>query len=373
MTDNPAITRQLAAIAAHFSGITDAVTVLGLLLTPETPFPTPAGNFVPVNFKGVNIAGGENQYPASSQYNYIYPQNSELDYFAAKGFGLIRMPLSARRLQPASYGPLDPADRTDEPAISGSTPGTQVNLVNIKRVLDYAFTKGMYVVFDPHDYGYIADTKTKTNRLIGRDPEGTAQFCDLWTRIATKFMHYPNAIFGLMNEPHDQTAAEWFTGATAAINAIAAVTKLQWVLIPGTSWSGGHSWVQSGNAAAWAGYKPPAGLKTAFDLHQYLDSDSSGSHAVCSFDAAASMVGATTWARTNSVKLFVGEVGWSQDASCPPLASSFMAYLKANKDVYLGWSYWVGGSAAFYGSYMFTAQPINGVDQPQIGILTANL
>jgi hypothetical protein len=55
-----------------------------------------------------------------------------------------------------------------------------------------------------------------------------------------------------------------------------------------------------------------------------------------------------------------------------------MSHFTANADVYMGWAYWIGGSQAFYGGYMLTAQPDGYpsgpfVDKPQMAILTANL
>ena len=360
------------------SAAAGTVELANIALTTEVPYPAPTGTFTPRNFKGVNIAGAENTYPSSSQYNYIYPAAMELDYFASKGLGLIRMPVQIRRLQPVSYGPLDPIGRTDEPAVAGSTPGTQTNLLAIKAVLDRAITDGLYVVIDPHDYGAILDTTTNIQRLIGSDPEGTAQFVDWWIRVSTVFQNYPNVIFGLMNEPNAQTAAQWQTGAVAAINGIAQVTTARWVFVPGTSYTGGHSWVSSGNGAAWAGYVPPAGMQIAYEMHEYLDSDYSGSHTVCAGQGSAPMVAATQWAQANNAKIWIGEIGWSQDPSCPPDAINLMSYFTANEPTYLGWAYWVGGSQAFYGSYMYTAQPTGYptgpfTDKPQIGILTSNL
>ncbi len=354
------------------------VRIDGIALTDETPYPAPIGTFTPVNFKGVNISGAENGYPASSQFNYIYPAAMELDYWASKGMGLIRLPLQLRRLQPASYGPLDPIGRTDEPAVAGSTPGTQTNLLSVKAVLDRALTDGLYVIIEPHNYGYVRDSVTNTDRLIGSDPEATGQFVDWWLRMATKFKNYPNVIFGLMNEPHAQSAAEWKVGAVAAINAIAQVTTAQLVLVPGTSWTGGHSWVSSGNAVAWAGYVPPSGMQIAFDMHEYLDSDYSGTHAVCAGQGSAPMTAAVSWAQTNGFKIHIGEIGWSQDASCSSDAGALMSYFSANQPTIMGWAYWVGGSQAFYGGYMYSAQPAGYpsgpfTDKPQTSILINNL
>jgi endoglucanase len=354
------------------------ISVNNLQLTDEVPYPTPAGVFVPVNFKGVNIAGAENGYPSSSQFNYIYPKSFEIDYWASKGMGLIRMPLQLRRIQPVSYGPLDPAGRTDEPAVSSSAPG-QTNLNEIKRVLDYALTKNMWVVIEPHNFGSVRDTTTNTDRAVGADPEATAQLVDWWIRVATKFKNYPNVIFNLMNEPAAQGAAAWKTGAVAAINGIAQVTTARWVFIPGSGFTGGHSWVGAGDSSssAWAAYVPPAGMNIAFDMHEYLDSDFSGTHAACT-QATAVMNAATSWAQANGFKIWIGEIGWSQDSSCPPLASALMSYFTANEPTYLGWAYWVGGSYAFYGSYFLGAVPTGYptgpfTDAPQTSILTNNL
>jgi endoglucanase len=364
---------------------TGSIELDNLNLTDETSYPVPPGTFTPRNFKGVNIAGAENAYPASSggcspncSYNYIYPAVSELDYWSSKSMGLIRLPLQIRRLQPTSYGPLDPIGRTDEPAVAGSTPGTQTNLIAIKAVLDRALTDGLYVIIEPHNFGYIRDTNTGTDRLIGADAEGTAQFVDWWIRVSTKFKNYPNVIFGLMNEQHDQTASQWKTGAVAAINSIAQVTTARWVFIPGTSWTGGHSWVSSGSGAAWAAYVPPAGMQIAFDMHEYLDSDFSGTHAVCAGFGSSPMTGAVSWAQTNGFKIHIGEIGWSQDASCPADATALMSYFSASQPTVIGWAYWVGGSQAFYGGYFQTVQPTGYpagpfTDKPQTSILTGNL
>jgi endoglucanase len=352
-----------------------------LALAAETPYPAPVGTFTPVSYKGVNIIGGESQYPTTSPWNYIYPQNSEIDYFSGKGFGMIRMSVTARRLQPVSYGMLDPANRTDEPPRGYVTyaAGSQTNMPEIKRVLDHAFSKNMYVMIEPHDYGYIYDTLTKTHRLIGRDLEATAQFVDLWVRIKTKFRNYPNLVLNLMNEPHDQTAAEWKTGATAAINGMSAISTSQLIAIPGTYWTSAYHWAtDSGNSTAWTGYVPPAGQHIAFDMHNYLDSDQSGTHIPCVVGVGnSSLTNATTWARNNNFKIILGETGWSTDPTCPPEASTFMAYMTSNPDVWLGWTYFNGGSHVFYGNYAYGVAPTgypNGpfTDKPQMSTLMAN-
>src|ERR1700748_845673 len=163
-------------VMTTFGTVSGALEIDNINLTDETSYPAPTCTFTPVNFKGVNIAGAENNYPSSSQFNYIYPQNVEIDYWASKGMGLIRMPLQIRRIQPVSYALLDPAGRTDEPAVSGSTPGTQTNLLEMKRVLDHACADNVWVVIEPHNFGSIFDTTTNTNRQIGSGAERSGGF-----------------------------------------------------------------------------------------------------------------------------------------------------------------------------------------------------
>jgi endoglucanase len=408
---SPTETLPLSVSSSAGTSASDSATIVTTInaAPAETSFAAPTGSFTPVNFKGVNISGAEDNYPSPNQFNYLYPQNIELDYFAEKGMGLIRMPVTIRRLQPASYGPLDPAaiirtdgliGRPDEPAAaSNAAVGAQTNLAAIKRILDHAFTKGMYVIIDLHDYGGIKDTLNgNLTRLIGSDSEGTNQFVDFVTRLTTKFKNYPNVIWGLMNEPHVQSAPDWKNGAVAAVNAIASITTSQLVLIPGSGFDGAHSWTAAGNAAAWAGYTPPAGLQVAFEMHQYLDFNNSGQHTtvVAGYGAIALDLPtsglATTWARANGFKLFLGETGWSfsdrQSSGGVPSTegAAVMNYMTTNSDVWMGWSYWLGGSSALYGAwnalspvpYIFSSVPAGYptgpfTDAPQMSILTNNL
>jgi endoglucanase len=386
---------------------TDANTVITVkaVAPAETAFAAPSGTFTPINYKGVNISGAEFTYPSSSQYNYIYPENTNTAYWGGKGMGLIRMPIHQLRLQPDVYGPLDPVSfvrnstncprlaspdglvgRCDEPAQSAfATSGTQTNLTAMKAVIDYAFSQNMYVMIDDHLFGQVNDTLLNYSIIYpGISSEATAQLVDFWTRMATKFKNYPNVIFDVMNEPNVQTAAQWFTAQTAVNTAIASVTTAQLVMIEGTCYTGGHSWVSCGNSTAWAGYTPPAGLQVAYEMHEYLDSDFSGTHAACAGNGSAPMTAATSWAVTNSVKIFIGETGWSQDSSCPPDATNLFNYFSANEvsasGPYMGWSYWVGGDSAFYSptSYILSAVPSGYpsgpfTDNPQTSILVSHL
>jgi aryl-phospho-beta-D-glucosidase BglC (GH1 family) len=68
----------------------------------------------------------------------------------------------------------------------------------------------MHVIFDPHNYGFIYDSRTGATRHIGTDVEGTNLFADFWGRMVTIYKNYPNVLFGLMNEPNQQNATQCY-------------------------------------------------------------------------------------------------------------------------------------------------------------------
>jgi hypothetical protein len=63
---------------------------------------------------GVNLAGGEfgtpDHVPGIFGTDYIYPSHTEIDYYAAKGMSVIRLPFLWARLQHSENGPLDGAE-----------------------------------------------------------------------------------------------------------------------------------------------------------------------------------------------------------------------------------------------------------------------
>jgi len=75
--------------------------------------------------------------------------------------------------------------------------------------------------------------------------------------------------------------------------------------VPGSNWTGAHSWITGGsasNAAAFQNFRDPAG-NYAIEMHQYLDPDSSGMKMQCE-DAPVirqRMMAATNWLRTKLV------------------------------------------------------------------------
>ena len=132
---------------------------------------------------------------------------------------------------------------------------------------------------------------------------------------ASSLWHYnsnPSVIFGLMNEPHIQTATEWLSSANAAIAAIPSAGAAQQILVPGR--------VTTTAAGLWNHLRQCCSIGTgvqdplhnyAFEVHQYLDFDGSGTHrGVVSPTIGIERVTAVTqWAEATGNHLFLGEVG----------------------------------------------------------------
>lgn len=179
-----------------------------------------------------------------------------------------------------------------------------------------------------------------------------------------------------MNEPNQQTAAEWYSGAVPAIKAIRDAGATQTILIPGTGWTGVHSWIGSGKGAAWTGFKGDPLNNFAFEMHQCLDSDSSGTHSTCMTNCSASPEAATSWLTTNGFKGFLDEFGWSTDPSCSNEGPAFMDYLSSHSNAWMGWSSWTGGPW-YPWDYMFMLDPIDYIqpilERPQVTVLAAHL
>jgi aryl-phospho-beta-D-glucosidase BglC (GH1 family) len=299
---------------------------------------------------GINLSGAEfGSVGGTYGTDYIYPGKESIDYYASKGMDVIRLPFLWERVQPTKDGPLD----TEE-------------LARIDQVVDYATSKGLKVVLDVHNYGWAYGS------LVGSAALPNASFADLWGKLATHFKGNTNVMFGLMNEPHDQSAAQWIESANAAIGAIRRAGATQQILVPGTYWSGAHSWVSSGNSTVVGGGVVDPLHNFVFEVHQYLDSDSSGTspNVVSPTVGVERLTEITNWARSTGNKLFLGEFGAAQDSASLTALDNMMAYMQQNADVWSDATYWGGGP--WWGEYMFSVEPsdlASPVDMPQMGIL----
>ena len=303
---------------------------------------------------GVNLAGAEfasQKDPGTYGYDYIYPSHSEIDYYANAGMSVIRLPFLWERLQTSEYGPLD-----------------QSQLAHIDDVVNYANSKGLKVILDPHDYGSYQGS------LIGSDAVPNSAFADFWGKLGGHFAGNANVMFDLMNEPHAQTAAQWLDSTNAAIAEIReAGATSQEILVSGTYSDGAWRWVKTDNAAViGTGVQDPS-HNFAFDVHQYLDSNGSGTHpnVISTSVGAERLTAITTWAESTGNHLFLGEFGVGTDQTSVAALGNMLTYMQTHSDAWQGGTYWAGGP--WWGNYMYSIEPVNGADKPQMDVLQNHL
>jgi endoglucanase len=184
----------------------------------------------------------------------------------------------------------------------------EAHFAHYKEAVDYVtVTKGAYAILDPHNYMRYNDPSAQpfSGSVIGNtsDPTAatTAQFGAFWGELARRFRDNEKVIFGLMNEPHDMASSLVLANNQAAIDAIRAAGATNLILMPGNSWTGGHSWTQGDDpsSAVMNKFKDPAN-NTAIDIHEYLDVDYSGQHSECVNDAATNLADLTAWLKVRT-------------------------------------------------------------------------
>ncbi|MBA3858990.1 MAG: macromolecule metabolism protein [Cyanobacteria bacterium PR.3.49] len=306
-------------------------------------------------YQGVNISGGEfNQKWVPGRYNwdYVYPEQSEIDFFHSKGMNCIRLCFSWDRLQPTENGALDSAE-----------------LARIDNCVNMITAKGMSTILDPHNYG---EYKTKHVGVSGGWPN--SMFADFWARVAQKYKNNPKVIFGLQNEPigGGMTSASWCASSQAAINAIRNTGATNLILVPSTHWMHPKNFLEV-NASEMIKITDP-GNNWSYDMHQYFDYDGSGTHTdtMSPSDGVATLSSFTAWCRQNGKTAFLSEFGVPKDSNALALLDAVLKYMHANKDVWTGYTYWTAGSW-FPADYMFSVHPVGGRTTPQMQTLVNNL
>ena len=225
---------------------------------------------------------------------------------------------------------------------------------------------GGIVLLDPHDYARYF------GKVIGSPEVTQADFADFWKRLAGRFKSSPQIWFGLMNEPHDLPDDQWLGAANAAIAAIRKTGSTNLILVPGNAWTGAHSWAGSGNDKTMLRVVDPAD-HYLFEVHQYLDKDSSGT----STQVVSPTIGSqrlrefTAWCRKHRKRAFLGEFGAAVSPAGQAAVADMISYMEANADVWVGFTWWAAGP--WWGDYMYSIEPKNGHDRPQMDWLLPHL
>jgi endoglucanase len=303
-------------------------------------------------FRGINLSGAEfGSIGGKVDKDYTWPSTNTLDYFANKGFNTVRLPFKWERLQPTLMGELDEAE-----------------LSRLMETVELIRARGMKTILDPHNYARYHD------KLIGSKDVPVEAFADFWARLARYYANDDQVVFGLMNEPNRMPVAQWLEAANAATAAIRDKAKANnLVLVPGTAWSGAHSWMApvdgERNGVAMAKFSDPAN-NFVFEFHQYLDDDFSGTKGNCSraADAEKALEDVTKWLKSNGYRGMLGEFGAPKGAACVAGLKAMVDVVEENKDVWTGWSYWVAGDW-WSETEPLNIQPTKKGDRPQLQAL----
>ncbi|UUA72731.1 glycoside hydrolase family 5 protein [Cellvibrio sp. QJXJ] len=334
-----------------------ALGLLSLMLA-MVGSPSQAGCLDQARLTGVNLAGAEfntKALPGIVYKNYTYPSTAELNYIAAQGANMIRLPFRWERLQQTVNGPLDPAE-----------------LGRLHTTVNNASAAGLCVLLDVHNYAKYYQYKLG-DPLPTPSPEGTTlttMFIAFWLALAAEFPDANKVAFGLMNEPANIPLNSWAVIAKQTLAELRAADATNLVFVSGGRWSGLHDWfsgLEYSNASEFSDLHDPLN-RAIIEVHQYTDSDYSGTHTTSTgtgcrpadqFNAKFERI--TEWAKTHQQTLFLGEFGVPRSSECLLTLTRFLELMDNN--TWRGWSYWAAGG--WWGSYPLALSGANQAPAPQ--------
>jgi endoglucanase len=302
---------------------------------------------------GINIVGPALSPGVRGTYgkDYIYPDESLLGYYRAKGFRVARITFLWERLQPKLFSELDAEES-----------GRLESLVELVR------NQNMVLIVGPHNYARYA-VNDGVPELIGSNAVPTAAFIDFWKRVATRFTPYKEQlIFTLMNEPHDTTGS-WAAIAQAAVIAIREVDKERWIYVPGDGWSSARAWREFNEHLSIA----DSSDRLVYVAHQYFDGSGKGTYERGYDDdriypgiAADRLRPFLDWLKRRGFRGTVTEYGVPN--SDPRWLAILGNALDTLKEAEVGGAYWAGGP--WWGNYPLSSEPRDGQDAPVMSVLS---
>ncbi|KAL1849856.1 hypothetical protein VTK73DRAFT_9798 [Phialemonium thermophilum] len=284
-----------------------------------------AATFARSQFAGVNIAGfdfGSDIQGAQNISNSFGPVVSigkgnsdgaaQIQHFVQNdGLNTFRLPvtwqflINSRNLNgsataatgPTSNGTLDPT-----------------NTAQYNQLVRACLNTGSFCIIDIHNYARFE------GQVIGQGGPSNVQFAMLWSQIASMYRNESKIMFGIMNEPHDlPDLSRWADTVQAAVTAIRqAGATTQTILLPGTEFTHASTFVENGSAGNLSRVTNPDGSFTnlIFEVHQYLDSDGSGTALECVTDHIQDgFMPLAQFLTTNKRKALLGEIGGGNTSS----------------------------------------------------------
>ncbi|KAF3916178.1 Endoglucanase [Arthrobotrys entomopaga] len=305
-----------------YETVTETTTVGGGDCT-ATGNPQPSGCDASGTFSlfGVNEAGAEfgTAIPGTLGKDYTWPTFDSVDYFLDAGFNAFRIPIMLERAAPPDSG-LDDPSTYDQSYLSG-----------LYQIVSYITSKGGQAIIDIHNFG-------RYNGDILTDVSGFGIF---WHALSAWTAFSPNVVFDLMNEYHDMDDSLVFQLNQAGLSAIRGNNLTNLILVEGNSWSGAWTWRDNNDMLK---YLTDFGNNMAFEMHQYLDSDGSGTSDECVSDTigAERVADAISWCEENDVQCFLGEYAGGDNDVCLAAVSGMLCAIKSSPN-WIGATWWAAG------------------------------
>ncbi|KAF2490819.1 glycoside hydrolase [Lophium mytilinum] len=286
---------------------------------------------------GINESGaefGDTVFPGVYGKDYTWYDLDTIDTFISSGMNMFRINFLMERLIPNN--------------LTGTPDPTYLS--NLTAVVNHITTAGAYAMIQPHNYGrYYSDIITDV-----------AGFKAWWTTVATHFANDTMVVFDVNNEFHDMDQALVVQLNQAAIDGIRSTgATSQYITPEGNSWTGAWTWTTSGNSDTMGALTDPAD-KLVYQMHQYLDSDGSGTHEECVSATIFSerLKDATAWLRENKKVGLIGEFAGGNNTQCVEALKDGLGYLGENGDVWWGALWWAAGP--WWADYMYSMEPPSG-------------
>ncbi|CAM1508963.1 Fc.00g027020.m01.CDS01 [Cosmosporella sp. VM-42] len=299
------------------------------------PSSTKAASSGGLKWLGIDESGaefGQSSYPGVWGTHFIFPDETTIGTLISEGYNMFRVPFLMERMA------VDSLTSTLAPAY----------LANLTATVNYITSNGAWAVLDPHNYG----------RYKGSVITDTAAFGTFWKNLATAFKSNEKVVFDTNNEYHDMDQSLVLNLNQAAINSIrAAGATSQYIFVEGNSWSGAWHWSSTNDNLA--DLTDPQN-KIVYEMHQYLDSDGSGTSETCvsSTIGAERMASATEWLKENGKLGVLGEFAGGANDICNQAVTGLLDHLEANSDVWLGAVWWAAGP--WWDQYMYSFEPPKG-------------
>ncbi|KAJ5765443.1 hypothetical protein N7520_005002 [Penicillium odoratum] len=294
---------------------------------------------------------GSGNIPGVYGTDYIFPSTTTIKTLIGNGMNIFRVTFLMERLVPTT--------------MTGSFDAEYLS--NLTYVVNYITSQGAHAVLDPHNFG----------RYYGSIITSTSNFQTFWQNVAKQFASNSLVIFDTSkhqaspqpkstltltltdNEYHDMDQTLVLDLNQAAINGIrAAGATSQYIFVEGNSYTGAWTWTEYNTNLV--NLTDPEN-KIVYEMHQYLDSDGSGTSATC----VSSTIGqervesATQWLIDNDKVGILGEFAGGVNTVCEEAIVGMLTYLEENSAVWKGAMWWAAGP--WWGSYIFSMEPPSGV------------